>query len=108
MEKYPGNPHNILRAVRDLAKTATRHLTTQTLSTHGDHFQGINHQVTIPMPTHFDEQSLFPEFYGHIEELPMSWDKHGYPRYMDDYPYTHEFDSKPTRDIRTVQPEDLI
>lgn len=87
MEKeYTNHPKNLWRGVRNLARVATKHLTTHELSTHGQHTFPKNHQIIFPpRPTHFDEEldlPVFSEFYGEM------------------YPYKHDFDHKPDRDIR--------
>jgi hypothetical protein len=74
--KYKWGEHGLLPDIKHLAQVAVKHLTTQPLSTHGDHFAG-RHQIILP--TTRDE---FPEFYGEVVDQrtgPDFYDRQGYP-----------------------------
>lgn len=89
-QRYKNQPRNFFESVKHLARSAMHNMTTHELSTHGRHTFPKNHldkRVALPMPTHFDEEVLFPEFYGEVVDQhlgPLMYDRQGHAVTADD------------------------
>lgn len=84
MERLPRLRHHT-EVIRNIAKEAVKHMTTQPLATHGNHTFPRNHQEFIPFEA---EVEVLPPNFHEVDTLqvdvPIHYDSHGFPVYRDE------------------------